>query len=98
MPSSVGTVWTWQGTAATRSSRNAAAAFVVARSTSLAKGERRGPVDGDEQMEFALGGAQFGDVDMEIADGVAPEALPFGFVALFEWQAADTMTPQTAMA
>jgi len=61
------------------------------------KGELRGPVDGDEQIEFALGGAQVGDVDVEIADGVALEALLFGFVGADLRQAAAAMAPQAAM-
>ena len=36
----------------------------------LDEGKLRGPVDGDEQMELAFLGAHFGDIDVEITDGV----------------------------
>ena len=34
------------------------------------KGELRGPVDGDKEIELALGGSNLRDVDMEIADRI----------------------------
>ena len=44
------------------------------------EGELRGPVDRDEEIELALSGSNFGDVDMEIADRVSLElALGLGF-------------------
>ena len=41
------------------------------------KGELRGPVDGDKEIELALGGSNLRDVDMEIADRIGLE-LPLG--------------------
>ena len=41
------------------------------------EGELRGSVDGDEEIELALGGSNLGDVDMEIADRIGLE-LPLG--------------------
>lgn len=40
-----------------------------------------GAVDGDEEVELAFSGTDFGDVDMEVADRVGLEALPGAFVA-----------------
>ena len=38
--------------------------------SSVREGELRGPVDGDEQIEFALLGPDLGDVDVEEADRI----------------------------
>ena len=44
------------------------------------KGELRGPVDGDEEVEFAFGGSNLGNIDMEIADRIGLElSLGRGF-------------------
>src|SRR4029077_12280973 len=37
------------------------------------KGELRRPVDGDKEIELALGGSNLRDVDMEIADRIGLE-------------------------
>lgn len=42
----------------------------------LGEGELGGPIDGDEQIEPALGGADFGDVDVEVADRIELELAP----------------------
>ena len=39
------------------------------------EGELRGSVDCNEQIEFALRGSDFGEVDMKIADRVSLEFL-----------------------
>ena len=39
----------------------------------LGEGELRGSIDGDQEIEPALCGADFGDVDMEVADRVGLE-------------------------
>jgi len=39
----------------------------------LDEGELRGPVDGDDEVESALRGSNFGEVDMEIADRIGLE-------------------------
>jgi hypothetical protein len=36
----------------------------------LGKGELGGPIDGDEEIEPALGGADFGDVDVRVTDRI----------------------------
>ena len=43
------------------------------RLAELDKGELRGPVDRDEEIELALGGSNLGDIDMEIADRIGLE-------------------------
>ena len=59
--------------------------------------EFAGSVDGDEQPELALSGADLGDVDMDVADGVTRKALLLGFVAVDLGQSADAVPFQTAM-
>ena len=44
------------------------------------EGELRGAVDCHEQIEFALSGANLGQVDMEVADRVAPELFLLGLL------------------
>ena len=39
----------------------------------LDEGELRRPIDGDDEVEFALRGSNFGDVDMKIADRIGLE-------------------------
>ena len=39
----------------------------------LGEGQLRGPIDGDKEVEPALRGAYFGDVDVEVADRVGLE-------------------------
>ena len=51
------------------------------------KGELRGPVDGDKEIELALGGSNLRDVDMEIADRIGLE-LPLGRGLAFDLGAA----------
>lgn len=45
----------------------------------LCEGELRGPVDGDEEAQFALGALDLGDVDMEEADRIGLELRLRGF-------------------
>jgi hypothetical protein len=49
--------------------------------------ERACAVNADEEIELALGGLHLGDVDMEKADAVSLELLPFRLVAIHVWQA-----------
>jgi hypothetical protein len=59
--------------------------------------ELRGSIDGDEEIEFALGGSNLGDIDMEIADRVRLE-FPLGGGFAFDLrQAGDSMTLQAPM-
>ncbi len=59
--------------------------------------EFAGSVDGHEQPELALSGADLGDVDVDVADGVTRKALLLGLVAVDLGQSADAVTFQTAM-
>ena len=54
-------------------------------------------VNGDEEMELSLAGMYLGDVDVEVADGVALEALFRRLVALDIRQAADAMALKASM-
>jgi hypothetical protein len=74
MPLSVRIVWIRLGTASI-ASRTARAVMDVARLLQAHEGELACSINGDEQMQLAFSGAQFGDVDVEIADGIALEAL-----------------------
>ena len=48
----------------------------------LSKGELRGAVDGNEEVELALLGPDLGDVDVEEADRISLEAFAYGLVAV----------------
>ena len=61
------------------------------------EGELTGSVDGYEQPELAFSRADLGNIDVDVADGVAREALLLGFVAVDLGQSADPMPFQTAM-
>lgn len=45
----------------------------------LGESELRGPIDGDEEVEPALCGAYFGDVDVEVTDRVGLELALYAF-------------------
>ena len=61
------------------------------------KGELRGPVDGDKEIELALGGSNLRDVDMEIADRIGLE-LPLGRGLAFDLgQPRDSVALQAAV-
>jgi hypothetical protein len=57
-------------------------------------GELAGPVDADEQTEFAFSGLNLGDVDMEEPYGVALELRPLRLVTLHIRQARYAMPLQ----
>src|SRR5580658_448894 len=61
------------------------------------EGELRGSVDCNEQIEFALRGSDFGDVDMKIADRVSLEFLLGGGFAFDLRQPGDPVPLQTSM-
>ena len=63
----------------------------------LREGELAGAVDGHEQRELALLGADLSDVDVHVADRVAGEALLGGLVAVDLGPAADGVPFQAAM-
>jgi hypothetical protein len=82
------------GTASTSASRKSAAARFF---DELDDRELRGPVDGHEEIEFALGGAHLRQVDVDEADRIAVELLPSGLVALHLRQPTDAMAFKTTM-
>lgn len=55
---------------------------VLALSTQLSDRDLGGAVDGDEEIELALRGLHFGDVDMEEADWIGLELALGGSFAL----------------
>src|ERR1700722_622989 len=63
----------------------------------LDEGELRRPIDGDEQVEFALRGSNFGDVDMKIADRIGLEFALGGGFAFDLRQPRDSMALQAPM-
>lgn len=63
----------------------------------LDEGELGGPVDGHEQIEPALLGADLGNVDVEVTDRIGLELAPVRLVALDLWQAGDAVALQAAM-
>lgn len=63
----------------------------------LGEGELRGPVDGDEEEDLALFGPYFGDLDVEVADGVIGKALYLWLVALHLGQAAHPLPFEAAV-
>ncbi len=66
-------------------------------SVELHKSEFARPINGDKEMELALGGLNFGDVDMKIADRIGFEFLPGGLVAFNLRQAGDAMALQASV-
>ncbi len=61
------------------------------------KGEFARAVNGYKEMKLALGGLNLGDVDVEVADGIALEFLLRGHVARDVRQARDVMALQAAV-
>jgi len=55
----------------------------VARKRAVGPVQLRGAINGHEQVQLALGGAQLGQIDMEVADQVAPELLHAWLAAAF---------------
>ncbi len=63
----------------------------------FANGELRRSIECDEQVELALRGSDFGDVDMKIADRVSLEFLLGGGFAFDLRQPGDPVPLQTPM-
>jgi hypothetical protein len=61
------------------------------------EGELARAVDGHEQAQLALLGADLGDVEVEVADRIGGEALLLRLVALDLGQAADAVPLQAAV-
>ena len=60
------------------------------------EGKLRGPVDRDEEVEFAFGGSNLGNIDMEVSDRISLElSLRRGFPFNLG-QPRDSMAPQAA--
>ncbi len=55
--------------------QEATAALSIGHVRQAGEGELRGPVDGNEQVELALAGADLGDVEVEEADRIGLELL-----------------------
>ena len=73
------------------------AALPVGRLRQPRDGEPRGPVNGDEQVELALAGADLGDVEVEEPDRIGFERPLARLVALDLRQAADAVAVQAAV-
>ena len=72
--------------------------FDIGSLDELGEGELGGAVDGDEEVELALGGAHLGEIDVEVADGILFELLLFGGRRAVEiGQAADAVALEAAM-
>lgn len=54
-------------------------------------------INGNVEMQSAFCGLQFGNIDVEIADGIALELLALGFIAIDIRQARYSMALQTSM-
>jgi hypothetical protein len=63
----------------------------------LGESELRGSVDRDEEIELAFRGADLGDVDVEVADGIGLEPTLVRLVALDMRQTRDAMALQATM-
>ena len=61
------------------------------------EGELRGPIDGDKEIEPALRGAYFGDVDVAVADRVGLELALYALAVLDVRQPRDAVPLQAAM-
>ncbi len=61
------------------------------------EGELRGSVNGHKQIELAFSSTQWGDIDVEVAEGVAFEALAGGPVGSRLGQPADAVALQAAV-
>ena len=72
VPLSVRTVWTCKGRPQS-ADEEVCGVTPRDRLAQFDKGELRGPVDGDKEIELALGGSNLRDVDMEIADRIGLE-------------------------
>ena len=63
----------------------------------LGEGELRGPIDGDEQVELALLGADLRDIDVEVAERISLELALTRGGALDLGQSGDAVPLQTAV-
>jgi hypothetical protein len=63
----------------------------------LHNGEFARSINGDIEIELALGGLDLGDIDVEISDRIGFEPLLGGLVALDLRQSRDAVTRQAAM-
>ena len=63
----------------------------------LRHGELAGAVNGDKEIEFAFLGPDLGNIDVEIANRVSLELLPFGLAPIHIGQSRDTMPLKAAV-
>src|SRR4051812_16417708 len=72
-------------------SQEAGGGLDVGDPVQLNEGILGGPVHGHEEVQLAFLGANLGNIDVEVADGIALERLLGGFVAGDLRQSADAM-------
>jgi len=63
----------------------------------LGHGELAGAINGHEQMQLTLFGSDLRDINVEIANRVALELLPFRLVTVNIWKTRDAMPLKTTM-
>lgn len=61
------------------------------------KGDFRGAIDGDEEIEFAFFCPDLGDVDMKEPDRIGLELFLRCFLAFYFWQPGDAIAVQAAV-
>ena len=86
-------VWNGCGERSQEVGRDTARGLLV----QLDEGELRSPVDGNKEVELALLRPDLGDVDMEVADGVALELGAARLVAIGVRQPADAVALEAAV-
>ncbi|WP_416349337.1 hypothetical protein [Pararhodobacter sp.] len=69
----------------------------VGRVHKVCDSELSGPVDSHEQIQLSCIGLNFRNVDVEEANGIALEALPFRLATVDLWQARNAMAMQLPM-
>ena len=80
-----------------QSSQEGSCRFSVRLLMELGESKFRGAIDRDKQVEFALFGTNFGDVDVEVTDRVVLECLRTPYVAFDLRQPADVMALEQTM-
>jgi hypothetical protein len=81
MPLSVSTIWILYGATLMKALRKSEAVCCLTFSCRLRIGELRDPVYRHEEIQLAFLGADFRDVDMEVADRIDFECFLAGLVA-----------------
>ena len=63
----------------------------------LSEGELGSAINGDEEMKLAFCGAHFGEIEMEVTDGIGFELFPLWAWSMQVWQATDPMALEAPM-